>query len=91
MKKVLVDIKVKELLNTKFRSDKKEIISYFRKLEQNPNLGDFVFSMAGLYGIVVSFVFGLLTIHGLMKVSRKINFGYFVTGFAVLMMLSILI
>lgn len=55
------------------------------------NLGDFVFSTIGLYGILASFIFGILTIHLLMKVSRKINFGYFVIAFAVLMMLSILI
>lgn len=45
MKKVIVDIKVKELINSKFKSQKKEIIFYFKKLEQNPTLGDYVFGI----------------------------------------------
>ncbi len=55
------------------------------------NLEDVVFSSTAIYGILASFVFGLLTIAGLMKLSKKINFGWFVLIFAILMMLSILI
>jgi len=43
------------------------------------------------YGILTAFVFGILTIHGLMKVSKKINFGWFVIGFSILMMLSVFV
>ncbi len=55
------------------------------------NLEDFVFTTSGLYGILASFVLGLLTIHLLMKLSRKINFGWFILIFAVLMLTSVLI
>lgn len=50
-----------------------------------------IFSSTSLYGLLASFVFGILTIHGLMKLSKRINFGLFVLIFAVLMMLSVLI
>ncbi len=49
------------------------------------------FATASVYGLLTSFIFGLLTIHGLIKLSKKINFGWFVLVFAILMMLSILI
>ena len=48
MKHVLVDEKVKLLINTKFKSDKKEIIAYFKKLEVNSQLGDFVFAISNI-------------------------------------------
>ncbi|MCH8519243.1 MAG: hypothetical protein LAT82_00620 [Nanoarchaeota archaeon] len=48
MKKVLIDEKVKALINTKFKSDKKQIISYFKKLELNSQLGDFVFAISNV-------------------------------------------
>lgn len=44
-----------------------------------------------IYGLLASFVFGLATIHGMMKIAKKINFGWFVFGFAILMMLAVLI
>ncbi len=44
-----------------------------------------------LIGLVVSFIFGILTISALMKLAKKINFGWFVIGFAVLMFFSLLI
>ena len=50
-----------------------------------------VFSGEAIYGILASFVFGLATIHGLMKFAKRINFGWFVIVFAVLMMASVLI
>lgn len=55
------------------------------------NWGDFTINNIAIYGVLASFVFGLATIHGMMKLSRKINFGYFVLIFALLMMASILI
>lgn len=55
------------------------------------NLEYFAFSTPGLYGILASFVFGLLTIHALMKLSKKINFGWFVILFALLMGLSVFV
>ncbi len=44
-----------------------------------------------IYGLLTSFVFGLATISGLMKLSKKINFGWFVLIFALLMLGSLLI
>jgi len=57
------------------------------------NLSDFtqVASSTSIYGLLAAFVFGLATIHGLMKLSRRINFGWFVLGFAVLMLISVLV
>ncbi len=57
------------------------------------NLPDFsqVVTSASLIGLLVSFVFGIVTISALMKLSRRINFGWFVIVFAVLMLLSLLI
>ncbi len=49
------------------------------------------FTYASLIGLIASFVFGLLTIHGLMRLSKKINFGWFVIVFAILMMLSVFV
>jgi len=49
------------------------------------------FSSGAVYGLLASFTFGLLTIHGLMKLSKKINFGWFVIIFAALMMASVLL
>jgi undecaprenyl-diphosphatase len=53
------------------------------------NLNDFSLTSAAFYGLFVAFIFGLLTIHGMMKLSRKINFGWFVLIFALLMMLGV--
>jgi len=55
------------------------------------NITNFTFTATALYGLLASFIFGILTIHALMKISKKINFGWFVLIFAVLMMVSILI
>jgi len=53
------------------------------------NLNDFVLTSAAIYGLLASFVFGLLTISLLINLSKKINFGWFVLIFAVLMMISV--
>jgi undecaprenyl-diphosphatase len=42
-------------------------------------------------GLLFSFLFGLGTIHVLLKVAKKIQFGYFVLGFGILTILSIFI
>ena len=49
------------------------------------------FTTASFIGLIVAFIFGILTIHILMKLSRKINFAWFAIVFAILMMASILI
>lgn len=54
------------------------------------NFSKFSFSGTAIYGLLASFIFGILTIHGLIKLSKKINFGWFVLIFAILMMMSIL-
>lgn len=52
------------------------------------NMDKFSLDGASVYGLIASFVFGILTIHGLMKVSKKVNFGWFVLVFAALMLAS---
>lgn len=49
------------------------------------------FTTVSLVGLVASFVFGILTIHLLMRLSKRINFAWFAIIFAVLMILSVLI
>lgn len=55
------------------------------------NLDKFSLEGNAIYGLIASFVFGIATIHGLMKLSKRVNFGWFVLVFAVLMILSVLI
>lgn len=57
------------------------------------NLPNFatVFTYPSLVGLVASFIFGILTIHILIKISKKINFAWFAIIFAVLMLISVLI
>lgn len=56
------------------------------------NLNDFAqITSVSIYGLLASFIFGLLTISGLMKISRKINFGWFALIFALVMLGSLLI
>lgn len=52
-------------------------------------LQDFVFSPTILWGIFFSFLFGILTIHLLMKIAQKIRFGLFVLFFGILTLLSL--
>jgi len=52
------------------------------------NFKEFSFHNTAIYGILSSFFFGIITIHILMKISRKINFGWFVLLFSFLMMAS---
>ncbi len=39
-------------------------------------------------GMVTAFLFGLVTIHWLLKLAKKINFGYFVTAFGLITLIS---
>lgn len=55
------------------------------------NLDYFKFSLDNFIAFIFSFVFGILTIHYLIKLTKKINFGYFVLIFGVLMIFSTLI
>ena len=55
------------------------------------NLGDWSFSLVNLWGIAASFLFGILTIHFLLKIARRVNFNYFVIGFGVLVLISALV
>lgn len=55
------------------------------------NLDKFVLSLNNFIGLFFSFVFGILTIHILLKFSKKINFAWFVLFFAVVVLLSVLI
>lgn len=52
------------------------------------NMGSLTVTLELLVGLVAAFISGLLTIHILLKVARKINFGKFVIGFGLLMVLS---
>jgi len=55
------------------------------------NMSDLIFTPNALFGLLASFVFGLLTISFLMKLSKKINLAWFVIIFAILMLISVLV
>lgn len=55
------------------------------------NLDKFSLGWQSLVGLVFSFLFGMLTIYTLLKVSHKINFGWFALIFAVLTILAVFI
>lgn len=55
------------------------------------NRDHFGFFPNDLVGIAASFIFGLLTIKWLLAIARKVNFGYFVISFGVLLILAGLI
>ncbi len=55
------------------------------------NINDSLFSVGALMGLIFAFAFGILTIHLLLKLAKKINFGYFVLIFAVLTILSLFV
>ncbi|MFH1426959.1 MAG: undecaprenyl-diphosphate phosphatase [Patescibacteria group bacterium] len=58
------------------------IILNFDKFSFNPEL---------LTGLLFSFIFGYLTIGIMLKIAKKINFGWFVLGFGVLTIIAIII
>jgi len=49
---------------------------------------DVAITSYSLVGLLFSFIFGITTIHLLLKFSKKINFGYFVLIFAILVLLA---
>ena len=55
------------------------------------NFSDFVFIKEMFFGLMFSFIFGLMTIHLLMEFSRKVKFGFFVIFFGLLTILAGLI
>lgn len=52
------------------------------------NFSDFSFDLNAFAGLASAFVFGLFTIDILLKVARKINFGYFVISFGLITLLA---
>lgn len=55
------------------------------------NFNDFSFSLEAAVGLLFAFLFGILTIDLLLKVARKFEFGWFVLGFGILVVLSTMI
>jgi len=55
------------------------------------NLDRFSLSLENFIGLLFSFIFGILTIHILLKVSQKINFAWFVLIFGLITILSVII
>lgn len=55
------------------------------------NLNSFFFSVESLVAFLCSFIFGWITIDALLKLARKMNFGWFVLIFAVLLLASLFI
>lgn len=55
------------------------------------NLDTSVWTLESLVGVFVSFAVGLASIHILLRLAQKINFGYFVIFFGVLTILSVFI
>jgi undecaprenyl-diphosphatase len=55
------------------------------------NLNSFFLSVESLVAFLVSFIFGWITIDALLKLARKMNFGWFVLIFAVLLIASLFI
>ena len=55
------------------------------------NFNELTFSGGAVYGIAASFIFGLGTIHVMMKITRKINFGWFALIIAVMMVASVFV
>lgn len=54
------------------------------------NFGSLSLTLEAAVGMLFAFLFGILTIHGLFSLARRINFGYFALFFGVLVLSSIL-
>lgn len=52
------------------------------------NFRDVVFLEKAVWGLLFSFIFGIITIDLLLRISKKVNFGYFVLFFAILVTIS---
>jgi undecaprenyl-diphosphatase len=55
------------------------------------NLEYFTLSSVNLIGLLFSFLFGIATIHLLLKFAQKVNFGWFILFFGILMIFSVII
>ena len=55
------------------------------------NTSRFIFTWGSFIGLLMSFVFGLITIHFLLRLSERFQFGWFVFLFGVLVMASVFI
>jgi undecaprenyl-diphosphatase len=55
------------------------------------NLSEVTITSGNLLGLASSFVLGITTIHFLLKLAEKINFGLFVIGFGILTIISCLV
>lgn len=55
------------------------------------NIKEFSFTNPAIYGLFSSFLVGIFAIHILMKITKKINFGWFALGFSILMLGSLFI
>lgn len=54
------------------------------------NLNSMFFSWEALVAFILSFIFGWITIDALLKFARRVNFGWFVLVFAILVLASLL-
>lgn len=52
------------------------------------NFSELTLSIKKLAGLFFAFIFGLITIHYLLKLARNINFGWFVTIFGILILIA---
>lgn len=55
------------------------------------NVTSLELSASAMLGVAFSFIFGILSIHLLIKLSEKINFGYFAILFAILVIVSVFV
>jgi len=55
------------------------------------NLSNFYLSIESLVAFLVSFIFGWITIDWLLKIARKVNFGWFIFIFALILIASLFI
>jgi undecaprenyl-diphosphatase len=55
------------------------------------NLGSLHVDFPAIVGFTIAFVFGLITIHALLKIAQKVNFGWFVIAFAALLVVAMFV
>lgn len=88
---------VSTLLLRKFKSSEALTLSFLMSLPVVLggnivlNLDKFVLSSELVWGLIFSFIFGFLTIDLLLKLSKKINFGYFVLFFGLIVIASVFV
>jgi len=54
------------------------------------NIKEFSLTSENIFGFIFSFIFGIATIHLFLKLAKKVNFGYFLLIFGMLMMASLI-